>query len=557
MTLAKALATRADSWINAITGMGGTRDKTTYGAFGCVRRLSDQECANMFAGEDLSARICDLYPREAMRESFELGGVNPDDEHKVRQFLEGWDVNGTMVRGLIWGRVFGGSAAWCAAANAADNAKPYREGEPIGFVRVLDKRHLTPTGTDLDAYGRPTVYNLHKPEGTDHIIGQVHASRLVVFPGVLTDDQARAANNYWDYSALQRPFAALRSEGTIWNAAEQLITEASIGVIKIKNLHAMVAAKQKDRLIDRLQTLALGRSIAKHMTLDADKEDYSRVNTTFAGVADLTDRSIKRIAMASEIPVTVLMGEAPAGLNATGDSDLRWFLMRVHAYQVSIVQARLLKLVTMLLRQPGAPTVDFEKLCVIWPDLWTPSAKERADLYLATANGDAVYIDRQVVTPEEIALSRFGSDGYSQETQISRELREPDPDGLPELTAGVPAAVGAAPAPGSDAGAPATEDVQKTALNGAQVASLVDVVKAVVAEEIPRDAAVEIVALAYQVTTAEANRLLGSAGKGFVGKAPEPAPVFGAPRPPPETEPEEPAAPPVPKKKKTPPPAEE
>jgi hypothetical protein len=168
-----------------------------------------------------------------------------------------------------------------------------------------------------------------------------------------------------------------------------------------------------------------------------------------------------------------------------------------------------------------------------------------------------VYIDRQVVTPEEIALSRFGSDGYSQETQISRELREPDPDGLPELTAGVPAAVGAAPAPGSDAGAPATEDVQKTALNGAQVASLVDVVKAVVAEEIPRDAAVEIVALAYQVTTAEANRLLGSAGKGFVGKAPEPAPVFGAPRPPPETEPEEPAAPPVPKKKKTPPPAEE
>jgi hypothetical protein len=67
-------------------------------------------------------------------------------------------------------------------------------------------------------------------------------------------------------------------------------------------------------------------------------------------------------------------------------------------------------------------------------------------------------------------------------------------------------------APAIDAG---VEKVQDTALNGAQIASLVQIVQAVAANTLPRDAALEIIKTSFMVDASEADRILGSAGKGF------------------------------------------
>jgi hypothetical protein len=65
-----------------------------------------------------------------------------------------------------------------------------------------------------------------------------------------------------------------------------------------------------------------------------------------------------------------------------------------------------------------------------------------------------------------------------------------------------------------------------TALNGAQVTSLVDIVRAVSAGEIPRDAALGVIKRAFLVSDDQAAELLGSAGNGFVPKtAAAPAPA--------------------------------
>lgn len=71
---------------------------------------------------------------------------------------------------------------------------------------------------------------------------------------------------------------------------------------------------------------------------------------------------------------------------------------------------------------------------------------------------------------------------------------------------------------------------EDTALNGAQVTSLVDVIRAVAAGEIPRDAALGVLKRAYLVDDAGAEELLGSAGAGFVPTAAAaPAPKPAAP----------------------------
>lgn len=59
------------------------------------------------------------------------------------------------------------------------------------------------------------------------------------------------------------------------------------------------------------------------------------------------------------------------------------------------------------------------------------------------------------------------------------------------------------------------ENVQEQALNGAQVTALIELVRQVVAGQIPRDTAVGIIVTSYQRTPEQADALLGEAGRGF------------------------------------------
>lgn len=117
-------------------------------------------------------------------------------------------------------------------------------------------------------------------------------------------------------------------------------------------------------------------------------------------------------------------------------------------------------------------------------------------------------------------------------------LGDSDGDGIPEADETERAASGgglrliqggAAPAvpteasnaeadPGSEAAAVAAtgQPASDTALNGAQVTSLVEIVRAVAAGELPRDAAIGILKRAFLVSDDQAAELLGSAGNGFV-----------------------------------------
>jgi hypothetical protein len=70
----------------------------------------------------------------------------------------------------------------------------------------------------------------------------------------------------------------------------------------------------------------------------------------------------------------------------------------------------------------------------------------------------------------------------------------------------------------------ATPDVQQSALNGAQVTSLLEIVTKVVERQLPRQSAIEIIISAFPIDRVQADRILGAVGKGF---QPEPAAVEG------------------------------
>ncbi len=71
-----------------------------------------------------------------------------------------------------------------------------------------------------------------------------------------------------------------------------------------------VAADNGSELIlRRLQLLAVARSSCRAIPLDAEGEEFKREATPITGLPDLLDRIASRLSAATDIPVSLLMGE--------------------------------------------------------------------------------------------------------------------------------------------------------------------------------------------------------------------------------------------------------
>jgi hypothetical protein len=115
------------------------------------------------------------------------------------------------------------------------------------------------------------------------------------------------------------------------------------------------------------------------------------------------------------------MGQAPAGLNATGDSDTANWNRVVRSYQEMELAPQLEKIVQLLLIEQGAEPEDWK---VDFPPLSEMTEKETADLRKSVADTDKVYVDMGALSAEEVAINRFTAEGWSMETTIDLELRE-------------------------------------------------------------------------------------------------------------------------------------
>jgi hypothetical protein len=125
---------------------------------------------------------------------------------------------------------------------------------------------------------------------------------------------------------------------------------------------------------------------------------------------------------------------------------------------------------------------------------------------------------------EESVIRRL-ENGLVSKREAIMELRECDADKAEDIIEEIEGE-GMTPAltvkPEAEEGAPVVEqpeeiaqDVRKETLNGAQITSVIELIQGVASRTIPREAALNILEVAFNLDTATANSMLGSAGKGF------------------------------------------
>ena len=223
---------------------------------------------------------------------------------------------------------------------------------------------------------------------------------------------------------LQRVYDALRQSNAGWQSTGHLLQEAAQGVFKIQGLIDMIASGEKESLQTRMQIVDMSKSSARSLLIDAESEEYTREAYAFQGIPEILNSFMLRLASAARMPVTVLMGQSPAGMNATGESDTRLWYDQVGAYQEQTLGPAVKRFYEIMFAAQDFPESAPEGWSIQWDRLWQVSDSEQAALEKTMADRDKIYIDAGVLLAEEVALSRFTADGFSMETNIDLEARE-------------------------------------------------------------------------------------------------------------------------------------
>jgi uncharacterized protein len=432
-------------FMNFTTGLGTFgRDKTMQGSFWDPIRITDPELAAMFNGNDLAARIVELKPCEAFRRGYEIVIPDPEGEDEdtqaantetaeaLTEYAEKLDMNTLIRDGWIWGRLFGGDLVIIGADDGNDMAEPLDEDniKSVKFLNNVDRRFLFALTWYNDPfspkYGDVETYQVTNSFGSQPN-SVVHESRVIRFEGNKVDLLKKRQLVGWTLSVLQRPYDVLRSFSLSFSAVSNMLVDASQSVFKMNGLMEQIASGGKDALQMRMGFVDMSRSSIRSVLIDRENEDYEKVATSFAGIPETLNVQMQRMAAAAEMPLTILFGMSPAGLNATGAADFQHFYDTVASEQKNVLDPRLLRILTLICKAKDGPTggkVPEGGIELQWKKLQTPTEAEMADIYAKTATADCAYVTAQVLLPEEVALSRFRTGEYSQETEIDVESRK-------------------------------------------------------------------------------------------------------------------------------------
>jgi phage-related protein (TIGR01555 family) len=471
------IRTRMDGWFNTLTGLGTTRDKRMAGQFQAGMVLTAEECESLFHHDDLANTIISAVPNDALRQGFKVKrsteeeegadaavGEVQEDAVTLDKALRALCVVEKLREAMIWGRCMGGGFILLGVKGSGRPEMPLVDEmvKAVDFLTVLDRRDLTPATyyqNPLEPkYGEVETYYLNPMSqgALPSFMAQVrvHESRLIRFGGAMTSRRAKQQNGGWDHSVLQKLVDKLRDVNSNWDSVVTMFQDMSQAVYKLQGLIDAIAEGDSVALEERMALVDSLRSITKAIILDAEAEDFKLVERgTMNGVGDLLDRSWIRLSAAARMPVTILMGQAPAGLNATGAIDLRWWYDTVRTAQEVEIKPPALRIVR-LVAQSLFPAMDPESWELEFPSLWMLTPQEAADLRGKVADTDTKYIQAGVVLPEEITLSRFGRGEYSTEYVVDLEARktalETELDRLADPPPPPPGQFpGAPPAPGS------------------------------------------------------------------------------------------------------------
>lgn len=410
---ASAPAVRNDSWKNLVNGLGvagiDSRQSTVFSASPLI---PDATLTDLYRFNGLIKRVINLPAQDMTRNWFK---VNGDEDDVILQKFKALGAQSAYKQAIIWGDLYGGSVILMGVDDGRRPWQPVNEDSIRGimYLQVFDKTMVQPKRDTISTdptdpfYGKPQQYYIHPITGGTRFL--VHASRLIRFDGALLPPRQLYANLGWHDSIIQAIYEQMRQIGSVYDNTEMIVNDFVQTIIKLANLQDMLLPGNAKILQARLQLLDTTKSIA-NTTVIGEGEEFAKHASTVAGLDKVIDRFMMAVSAVRGIPVTLLFGRSPAGQNATGDADIRFWYDNVHSEQTVELAPRLDPLIRYCFAAVGGGPDTWS---VEFNPLWTPTEKEKADVYKVNAEGDEIGIANGSLDPAAVARYRFGGESYN------------------------------------------------------------------------------------------------------------------------------------------------
>lgn len=503
----------ADTLTNLVSMLGTSKDKQTASHFNWRTPITESELNAAYEEGGIVGKIVDCVADDMVKK-WRTIFVEDEDAQLFYGLERSLGVAKAVSDAERWARLHSGSVI-LLDIEGDDSSEPLvletvSPNKPLTAIRVAVRHELSVVEFDRK-FARAERLRVNET-------GEVyHRTRFLgPFDGIPVTPDRRRESQGWGGSLILRCYDSLLSEATTAAAAASLVHEVSMDVIGVKGLESIVATPEsRAAYVQRLKLGTTIKSLLNAFIYNADSEVYEKKGTAagLQGLAPLMDRFANRLSAETDIPITRLFGKSASGLNTTGEVNQADYRDMLSAKQIDTISPALAKLDPVICRSVyGRVPPGFWSE---WIPLDEPTAEQKATTQKIKAEAAEIYRQGGVVLPSMIAQELADNGPYTIEPDYVEELRkieglasEPEAEPVEPMAAASEPEPEVATTPG--AAAPDESDVQKQALNGAQIASLVQIAAQVKLEEIPVEAAIAIIMVAIPgISEPQARRIVG------------------------------------------------
>jgi uncharacterized protein len=438
-------SSRLDNWENLTTGFGSTSTHATNNTqFTALGKIDSYQQEQMYRSDWVTRKGIDA-PAEDMTRNGISYQHNDDDEDqdknntaqkKVEDFddllVETFDIWQTAFQAVALARASGGSLTlfnFDDIQTTEEFEEPLNENQvsEIRWVKTVPAWFAIPLTWYRDVnhpkWTQPEHYQVIIREPGFGITLRVHESRMIRMNGRFTTQTPRTLNRGWNDSEIQSVYTALRDHGVCVTEATSTLESFTRDYLGMKGLAEKVMNNETDVILDRVFLSHLKANSSNLAIYDAESEKMEREGTPITGLADLWDRFSEMICGAWSIPRSRFFSSESGALGGNAaESDTRNYFNMVRSKQELQLRPYLNSFMSFVNMAEGMlaelPSYTFN-------ELHEQSDKEKAETRLAVAQTDQIYLDSNVVSAEEVAVSRFSKDTMDLETMnLDFEARE-------------------------------------------------------------------------------------------------------------------------------------
>jgi len=384
-----------DGLQNLVSGIGTDKDKSSHYRYDFQSLPADQIGA-MYRSGWLAKKLVNIIPADMTRE---WRTWQSEQAEAIYQVEKQFRVQRLVCEALTWERAYGGAAILIGTGDPdpsqpLDVMKIRKDG--IKYLTVLTRNQMQAEGLGDDimseSFGKPEFYTVSNVK--------IHRSRFAIFDGSLLASEDRKANQGWGDSLLDSLGDAVKQADAACANASALMNEAKVDVIEVPDLaDALSTPDGEDRLKRRFNLANMLKS-AINMLLIGGGEKHTTKQVNFAGIPDMVRMAMQNASSGGDIPVTRLLAQSPAGLNATGDADTRNYYDKLKSDQSSYLTPAMWPLDQALVRHTLGDWPD--GTAYEWNPLWQMTPAEKADIDNKNAQTDKIYADMGVFSEEAV-----------------------------------------------------------------------------------------------------------------------------------------------------------